>query len=149
MTTARDQLAELDRAFDSADSTMRAEEYTAARRALLQEGEAERAAPAPAGHVSESRLQAVCSRLAHNIAKTLAIEKVQLLKRVDALELRCRELEARGAAGVSITAENVAVPGVEQLAKMMQRLDATLARPVKPVYDSRGILIGARRVDEL
>jgi len=48
--------------------------------------------------------------------------------------------------GVTIQAHGgVSVDGLEEVAAMMQRLDATLRSPVKPVYDANGILIGARR----
>lgn len=48
-------------------------------------------------------------------------------------------------AGVSIVADNVAVPGVERLAEMMQQLDSTLRSPVRPIYGKDGVLIGAQR----
>jgi hypothetical protein len=48
--------------------------------------------------------------------------------------------------GVTIQAHGgVSVDGLEQVAAMMQRLDATLRAPVKPIYDENGILVGARR----
>lgn len=51
--------------------------------------------------------------------------------------------------GVTIKADNVTVSGMEDVANMLQRLDATLRSPVTPIYGKDGMLIGAKRVDHL
>lgn len=49
---------------------------------------------------------------------------------------------------VESAAQNVAADQAE-VARSIARLNATLAQPVKPIYDAKGILIGARRVERL
>jgi hypothetical protein len=49
---------------------------------------------------------------------------------------------------VENAAQNVASDQAE-VARSIARLNATLAQPVKPIYDAKGILIGARRVEKL
>jgi hypothetical protein len=56
---------------------------------------------------------------------------------------RLNAVEAR--TGVSINANSVSIPGMESVAEMMNKLDATMRAPSTPIYDERGKLIGVRR----
>lgn len=49
---------------------------------------------------------------------------------------------------VETTTKSVAADQAE-VARSIARLNATLAQPVQPIFDSKGILIGARRVEKL
>ena len=50
---------------------------------------------------------------------------------------------------VEIAAEGVSIDGFANMAGAIAMLNATLAQPIKPVYNAKGILTGARRVDYL
>src|SRR5688500_11828803 len=106
----------------------------------------QRRAPDALAVVNEVRLMSAFKTFAANIAQTQLQRESALLKRVAALESRCKDLEARGA-GVSVVADSVAIPGLDEVANMVARLNATLRAPMKPIYDGRGVLIGARRVE--
>lgn len=69
--------------------------------------------------------------------------KIYVARALEPVNAKLATLEAR--AGVSITAQNVQVPGMENVAAMMGKLDATLREPVKPVYDGNGRLVSAAR----
>lgn len=139
------EVAALDAEFNAADSTMQLAEYSERRASLRQAAQAERSAPAV---VTESRLMVMFKRFALNAAKVHLESQAALMKRIGELEARCAALEARGA-GVTIAAENAVVPGISELAERMAQLSATLSLPVRPIYDNKGILIGARRVERL
>lgn len=76
---------------------------------------------------------------------TIAASIAPLPQRITALEKRLRTLESKQN-GVTIAAQGVSIDGLAHMADVVSMLNQTLAQPVKPIYDSRGILIGARRV---
>lgn len=86
-------------------------------------------------HVSVDQLKRVIAKIA-----SVIVERTQpLAKRVSKMEAG-----AHGG-GVTIRSEHVTVDGMEHVAGMMERLDATLRSPVKPIYGPDGMLVGARR----
>src|SRR2546422_3116244 len=67
-----------------------------------------------------------------------------LKARVAALEKRCKELEARSS-GVTIVAEggvNMHAPDMTNVVSAMERLDASLNKPIKSIYDKDGNVVG-------
>jgi hypothetical protein len=75
------------------------------------------------------------------IAGTITASNASLRKRVAKMESG----DGSRGAGVNLKADNVTVDGMDQVAAMMERLDATLRSPTKPIYDKDGVLVGARR----
>ena len=71
-----------------------------------------------------------------------------LLARVAALERKLQTLESKQN-GVTIAAEGVSIDGFAGMAEAVSMLNQTLSQPIKPIYDAKGILIGARRVPRL
>jgi hypothetical protein len=111
-------------------------------------------APAAPPSVDEQPVTgAMLTRVLHNVAQATVAEVSKAIapfeKRCAELERRCRDLEARS--GVNITAQGLTmnVPGLEAVAGVIERLEAAFHKPIQPVYDKDGNLLGARRVETL
>lgn len=85
---------------------------------------------------------------------TLYFEKVAPLEKwccdvaawLGTLGQRVEVLEQREpASGLTINAGDVQVAGLDAVARSVERMERTLAAPVVPQYDEKGVLVGAQR----
>ena len=80
--------------------------------------------------------------------ETVASVVAPLTQRLAALERKLQTLESKQN-GITIAAEAVSIDGLAGMAEAVSMLNQTLSQPIKPIYDAKGILIGARRVPRL
>ena len=136
------QRAQLDREFASS-KTMTVEQYNSRVEALAKQPDIELPAPDhPDIFVTmasvRSSLESVAATIAPLLARVAALEKQQM---------QFRNSAASGA-GLSINAASIDID-LSSLANSITMLNEKLSQPVAPVYDAKGILIGARRVPRL
>ena len=79
--------------------------------------------------------------------RSIAATFVPLLPRLDALEKKLRALETKP--GVDFNTDDMLGASALIMAGVLEKLNDTLGKPLKPIYDQQGILIGAQRVRDL
>jgi hypothetical protein len=99
--------------------------------------------PQPEASTRYATLRGVENAL-REVAKTFG----PLLKRLAQVEQRVAAVETK-AIGVSIRTESVVLDGMHAAAEAVASLKQTLERPLRPVYNEKGILIGAERAGAL
>lgn len=133
--------AQLDREFASSER-MTPGEYSLKLAAIDQEPDIAMSAP------DHPDLYATMASV-RSALETVAASVSPLLARVAALE---KQMQFRntttGGAGLSINAASIDID-LSSLANSITMLNEKLSQPVAPVYDAKGILIGARRVPRL
>lgn len=92
--------------------------------------------------VTLEQVRELTIRFAHSIAERTA----PLSKRLAALEKRVAALDLKPM-GVSISTKDLTIDGMAGVSQAVANLTETLSRPVKPIFDERGMLAGAVRVD--